>query len=107
MFACAGGKKREIYHANDVNSKWERRRSRRPEKRKRQCAHREYKTRVRASIVSGTVSSVAESTQFSLFVVIRKSDLLKKMLVYDHRERIDAKKALEHVYFDPIRGMFN
>jgi len=30
-------------------------------------------------------------------------DLLSKMLVYDHAERITPKEALEHRYFDPVR----
>lgn len=31
-------------------------------------------------------------------------DLLNKMLVYDHAERILPKEALEHKYFDPVRN---
>ena len=34
-------------------------------------------------------------------------DLLSKMLVYDHAERITPKDALEHRYFDPIRKGYN
>ena len=30
-------------------------------------------------------------------------DLLSKMLVYDHAERITPKDAMEHEYFEPIR----
>lgn len=30
-------------------------------------------------------------------------DLLSKMLVYDHAERITPREALEHRYFDPVR----
>jgi len=30
-------------------------------------------------------------------------DLLSKMLIYDHMERITPKEALKHPYFDPIR----
>jgi len=30
-------------------------------------------------------------------------DLLNKMLVYDHAERVTPKDALEHRYFDPVR----
>jgi casein kinase II subunit alpha len=30
-------------------------------------------------------------------------DLLKKMLVYDHMERICPKDAMEHPYFDAIK----
>ena len=32
-------------------------------------------------------------------------DLLSKMLVYDHAERILPKEALEHKYFDPVRNL--
>lgn len=32
-------------------------------------------------------------------------DLLSKMLVYDHSERILPKEALEHKYFDPVRNL--
>lgn len=31
-------------------------------------------------------------------------DLLNKMLVFDHSERILPKEALEHRYFDPVRN---
>ena len=31
-------------------------------------------------------------------------DLLSRMLVYDHSERILPKEALEHKYFDPVRN---
>lgn len=34
-------------------------------------------------------------------------DLLKKMLLYDHEERIIAREALEHPFFDSVRGLFN
>jgi len=30
-------------------------------------------------------------------------DVLSKMLVYDHAERITPKDAMEHPYFAPIR----
>ena len=30
-------------------------------------------------------------------------DLLDKMLVYDHNERINTRDAMAHHYFDPIR----
>lgn len=30
-------------------------------------------------------------------------DLLSKMLMYDHAERIAPRDALEHRYFDPVR----
>lgn len=30
-------------------------------------------------------------------------DLLSKMLVYDHAERITPREALEHRYFDLVR----
>ena len=30
-------------------------------------------------------------------------DLLSKMLVFDHNERITPKEALKHRYFDPVR----
>lgn len=30
-------------------------------------------------------------------------DLLSKMLIYDHAERILPREALEHRYFDPVR----
>ena len=30
-------------------------------------------------------------------------DLLKRMLVYDHAERITPKDAMSHPYFDPIK----
>jgi casein kinase II subunit alpha len=30
-------------------------------------------------------------------------DLLSKMLVYDHAERITPKDAMEHEYFAPVR----
>ena len=33
-------------------------------------------------------------------------DLLSKMLLYDHNERILAREALKHPYFDPIRSQF-
>ncbi|ANZ74734.1 BA75_00584T0 [Komagataella pastoris] len=32
-------------------------------------------------------------------------DLLDKLLRYDHQERLTAKEAMEHSYFDPIRQM--
>jgi casein kinase II subunit alpha len=32
-------------------------------------------------------------------------DLLNKMLVFDHAERILPKEALEHKYFDPVRKL--
>ena len=32
-------------------------------------------------------------------------DLLSKMLVFDHSERILPKEALEHRYFDPVRNL--
>lgn len=31
-------------------------------------------------------------------------DLLDTMLVYDHQMRITAKKAMEHPFFDEVRG---
>ena len=31
-------------------------------------------------------------------------DLLKKMLVYDHAERITPLEGLKHPYFDPINN---
>jgi casein kinase II subunit alpha len=31
-------------------------------------------------------------------------DLLSKMLIYDHAERILPREALEHRYFDPVRA---
>ncbi len=31
-------------------------------------------------------------------------ELLDQMLVYDHQKRVTAKKAMEHRYFDPVRG---
>ena len=33
-------------------------------------------------------------------------DLLNRMLIYDHNERILAREALKHPYFDPIRSRF-
>jgi casein kinase II subunit alpha len=30
-------------------------------------------------------------------------DLLDKLLVYNHEDRLTAKQALEHVFFDPVR----
>ena len=30
-------------------------------------------------------------------------DLLDKMLTYDHSTRINAKDAMAHPYFDPVR----
>ena len=33
-------------------------------------------------------------------------DLLKQMLIYDHGQRITAREALKHPYFNPIRSMF-
>ncbi|KAJ3423635.1 casein kinase ii subunit alpha-3 [Anaeramoeba flamelloides] len=30
-------------------------------------------------------------------------DLLERMLIYDHQERITAKQALNHHYFDPVK----
>lgn len=30
-------------------------------------------------------------------------DLLSKMLVFDHAERITPKEAMEHEYFEPVR----
>lgn len=30
-------------------------------------------------------------------------DLLKKMLIYDHKLRPTAKQAMAHKYFDPVR----
>ncbi len=30
-------------------------------------------------------------------------DILSKMLVYDHAERITPKEAMEHEYFAPVR----
>jgi casein kinase II subunit alpha len=32
-------------------------------------------------------------------------DLLSKMLVYDHAERITPKEAMEHEYFAPVREL--
>jgi casein kinase II subunit alpha len=34
-------------------------------------------------------------------------DLLSKMLVYDHNERILAREALQHPYFAPVVKLFN
>jgi casein kinase II subunit alpha len=35
-------------------------------------------------------------------------DLLNRMLIYDHAERILPREALEHKYFDPVRkGLSN
>ena len=31
-------------------------------------------------------------------------DLLDRMLCYDHQDRISAREALLHAYFDPVRG---
>lgn len=31
-------------------------------------------------------------------------DLLSRMLIFDHAERILPKEALEHKYFDPVRN---
>lgn len=33
-------------------------------------------------------------------------DLLDKMLVIDHTERITARDAIEHTYFDSVRDKF-
>ena len=30
-------------------------------------------------------------------------DILSKMLIYDHADRITPKEAMEHPYFEPIR----
>lgn len=30
-------------------------------------------------------------------------DLLEKLLVYDHEQRLTCKEALAHRYFDPVR----
>lgn len=30
-------------------------------------------------------------------------DLLSKMLIYDHAERITPKEAMEHHYFEPVK----
>ena len=30
-------------------------------------------------------------------------DLLNKLLVYDHEQRLTCKEAMEHRYFDPVR----
>jgi casein kinase II subunit alpha len=30
-------------------------------------------------------------------------DLISKMLIYDHDERITAKEAMEHNYFAPVK----
>jgi casein kinase II subunit alpha len=30
-------------------------------------------------------------------------DLLSKMLVFDHAERITPKEAMQHEYFEPVR----
>jgi len=30
-------------------------------------------------------------------------DLLSKMLIYDHAERITPKEAMDHPYFEPVR----
>jgi casein kinase II subunit alpha len=32
-------------------------------------------------------------------------DLLSRMLIYDHAERITPKEAMEHDYFAPVREM--
>lgn len=31
-------------------------------------------------------------------------DLLDRMLCYDHQDRISAREALSHSFFDPVRG---
>lgn len=31
-------------------------------------------------------------------------DLLDRMLCYDHLDRISAREALSHAFFDPVRG---
>lgn len=31
-------------------------------------------------------------------------DLLDRMLCYDHQDRISAREALSHAFFDPVRG---
>lgn len=31
-------------------------------------------------------------------------DLIDKMLVYDHTERILPKEAMQHKFFDPVRA---
>jgi casein kinase II subunit alpha len=31
-------------------------------------------------------------------------DFLDKLLAYDHQKRLTAKEAMDHPYFDPIRG---
>ncbi|CAM9148695.1 unnamed protein product [Hapterophycus canaliculatus] len=31
-------------------------------------------------------------------------DLLERMLCYDHQDRISAREALSHAFFDPVRG---
>ena len=31
-------------------------------------------------------------------------DLLDKLLVYDHKKRLTCKEAMQHPYFDPVRG---
>lgn len=30
-------------------------------------------------------------------------DLIDRLLRYDHQERLTAKEAMKHAYFDPIR----
>ncbi len=32
-------------------------------------------------------------------------DFIDKLLRYDHQERITSKDALNHPYFEPVRGM--
>lgn len=31
-------------------------------------------------------------------------DLLDRMLCFDHQDRISAREALSHAFFDPVRG---
>jgi len=33
-------------------------------------------------------------------------DLLSQILVYDHQERLSAKDALEHEFFDPVKEFY-
>lgn len=57
----------------------------------RNCTHRKW-----SSLITSENAHLASSEAI---------DIIERMLAYDHTERILAKEALLHPYFDPIRGV--
>ena len=52
---------------------------------------------------SSSSSSTTTSMQQQSWPSRDGIDLLSRLLIYDHRQRLTARQAMEHAFFDPVR----